>query len=79
MSGLGDDRHIRLMSESSHPEHGFMRAFQPSPQVTNQRTYFGDPGEVSVGVDDSEVVMKCGLGNQEIGDGNPVPQPVMVG
>ena len=44
-----------------------------------ERAHFGDPREVAVDVDDAEVVIQGRFGDEEVRNGDAMPQPVMVG
>jgi hypothetical protein len=44
----------------------------------HERTHLGDPREVAVDVDDAEVVVQRGLGDEEVGNVDAMPQLVMV-
>ena len=44
-----------------------------------ERAHLCDPLEITVQVDDAEVVVKRGLRYEQVGDRRPVPHSVMVG
>jgi hypothetical protein len=45
----------------------------------DERADLGDPLVVAIDMDDAEVVMECGLGDEEIRERRAMPHPVVVG
>jgi hypothetical protein len=70
------------MPGSAHVELTTFAASKPDGLLAEpahrERAHLGDAVKIAVDVDDAEVMIERRFGDEEVGDGNAMPQPMMV-